>query len=279
MQAQLKYIEVDGIRLAYEEFGKGEAVLFLHGFGASSHSWRKVAELLAKSGDRRTICLNLMGFGHSDKPQNTDYSINNQALVVIRFIEKLNLKELTLVGHSYGGGISLIILHELSRQKCEPKIKNLVLASSPCFPMVMPRFLKLLAIPILPHLFLRLIPAEKIVYQMIRYDLPDLHQNSPTVKEYADCMKSNGCHRAMVEMARGIVPKNMDLLTQWYPSIKVPSLLIWGEHDGLIPVTHAKRLQKAIPGSSLVILENCGHIPQERFPLEVHAHLHEFLDL
>ena len=272
MELKLKYLKLEGVQLAYEEYGQGETILFLHGFGASSYSWRAVAKLLSESASKRTICLNLMGFGHSDKPKNMDYTINNQANLVIQFIERLGLDSVTLAGHSYGGGVCLVILYQLSQKKSKPKIKNLILASSPCYPMEMPQFLKLLSIPILPHLILRLIPSKRIIYKMIQFDLPDLDLNSATIQEYAHCLDSPGCHQAMVKMARGIIPDELESMAKWYPSLDIPSLFIWGEFDGLIPVDQAQRLHKAIPGSKLAILKNCGHIPQEQFPIQVHEH-------
>lgn len=274
----MKSVEVGGIRLAYEEYGSGEPILFLHGFGASSYSWREVAKAISKNGSRRTISLNLMGFGYSDKPTFADYSITNQARMVIDFIKALELKSLSLAGHSYGGGVSLMTLYLHDHQDLPFEIKNLILLSSPCFPMPMPHFLKLLSIPLLPRLLLKILSPKKVVFQMIRYDLPDLDIHSETVDEYAKSMSSPGCHRAMTRMARKIVPENLDSLVEWYPSVRIPCLFLWGKWDGLIPVHYAEKLHQVIENSKLVVLEDCGHIPQERYPDLVHGHILKFLD-
>ena len=105
-----KYLTVDGVKLAYEEYGHGKPVLFLHGFGASSFSWRFVAQTLSKQLNRRCICLDLMGFGASEKPLDESYTLTRQANLVSGFISKMEIESLSLVGHSYGGGVCLTLV-------------------------------------------------------------------------------------------------------------------------------------------------------------------------
>ena len=95
------------INLHYKETGRGDPILLLHGLGASSYAWRYVTPELAKN--HRVIALDLKGFGLSDKPKDDKYSLFDQAELVDQFIQKHKLRRLTLVGHSFGGGIALAL--------------------------------------------------------------------------------------------------------------------------------------------------------------------------
>ena len=93
------------VNLYYEEQGKGPPVLLLHGFGASTFTWRHVAPDLAET--HRVIAVDLKGFGQSDKPFDERYSVSDQAELLAQLIEDKDLRDLTIVGHSFGGGVAL----------------------------------------------------------------------------------------------------------------------------------------------------------------------------
>ncbi|MBT3783381.1 alpha/beta hydrolase [bacterium] len=266
MRVEKKSLVVDGVRLAFEEYGTGEVILFLHGFGASSYSWRPVARSIAEQWGKRCICLDLMGFGESDKPVHEKYTIDRHASLITHFLQSLEISSLSLAGHSYGGGVSLVLLHRHDAGKTPFQIQNLILVSSPCFPMPTPDFIKLLSIPLLPRLLLKIIPSRTVVFRAITYDLPELKRSSATVTEYAECMKKKGAHRALINSAKHISPPNLEEIVLWYSKISIPVLLLWGNRDLLIPLKIGKRLNKEIPHSELQIIADCGHIPQEQYP-------------
>src|SRR5262249_43701126 len=95
------------VRLHYQDEGKGPLPVLIHGFGASSYPWRHLAPALAR--DHRVIAVDLKGFGQSDKPFDERYSVFDQADLLAQLIVDKNLHNLTLVGHSFGGGGALLL--------------------------------------------------------------------------------------------------------------------------------------------------------------------------
>ncbi|MBP9102208.1 MAG: alpha/beta fold hydrolase, partial [Nitrosomonas sp.] len=95
------------LELSSRSTGTGEPVLLIHGFGASSYSWRHVIEPLAQK--NRVITIDLKGFGDSPKPRDDAYSVYEQARLVRNYILENDLKNLHIVGHSYGGGVALAV--------------------------------------------------------------------------------------------------------------------------------------------------------------------------
>jgi pimeloyl-ACP methyl ester carboxylesterase len=109
VQPSAHYVSVDGLQISYEEYGHGRPIVFLHGFGACSYSWRAVAKELAS--DNRCISVDLMGFGLSDKPRDEEYTLDRQASLLRKVIDQLSLERPVLVGNSYGGGVCLSLIH------------------------------------------------------------------------------------------------------------------------------------------------------------------------
>src|SRR5574340_351704 len=180
-------VVVDGVRLAYEEVGLGPPMVFVHGFGTSSHSWRRAAAPLAES--FRTVCVDLMGFGRSDKPADQPYTMERQAALLRGFLSELSLPDPVLVGHSYGGGVCLMML----RLYRELNLKALVLVDTVCYPQKFPRFLTVLRTPVLRELVFRFLPLEKLVRKGLQeaYERPEFIR-ADTVAAYAAALRMPG---------------------------------------------------------------------------------------
>lgn len=103
----LQKCEVDGKQIAYVRDGLGEPILLIHGITTYSFIWRKIIPLLTHKYE--VIALDLLGCGESDKPLDVDYSINNQAEIIAKFIAELKLEKVHLVAHDIGGGIAQIL--------------------------------------------------------------------------------------------------------------------------------------------------------------------------
>src|SRR5262249_4372705 len=95
------------LRLWLEEDGKGNPILLIHGVGGSTYSWRKILGALART--HHVISVDLKGFGHSDKPFDRAYGLLDQVLLLKRLINRRGLHDVTLVGHSLGGGVALAL--------------------------------------------------------------------------------------------------------------------------------------------------------------------------
>jgi pimeloyl-ACP methyl ester carboxylesterase len=145
------------LRLAMSDAGQGKPVLLIHGLGASSYTWREVAPALARR--RRVIAIDLKGFGESDKPKDGKYSILDQAELIKSFIKKENLHNLTVAGHSYGGGVALALALKFADEK-DARIERLALIDSLAYKQPIPFFFRMLQTPVVGDVGFGLTPPE-----------------------------------------------------------------------------------------------------------------------
>ena len=101
-----KIFDYHGVKINYYEAGQGPPVILLHGFGACAYSWRFLGPALAA--DHRVFTLDLKGYGLSDKPEDGKYAVSDQADLVAEFIRTRDLHDLVVIGHSMGGGVTLM---------------------------------------------------------------------------------------------------------------------------------------------------------------------------
>jgi pimeloyl-ACP methyl ester carboxylesterase len=252
------------VQLHYEEHGAGEPMVFLHGFGASTYAWRYVVQPLATT--MHIILLDLKGFGQSPKPRDEKYSVYDQAHLVRQFIYEHNLRNVTLVGHSFGGGVALVTALYLSETAPE-RLKRLILIDSISYPQPMPSFIRILATPVVGALVTSFVPIKSQVRHVLELAYYDTRQISEeAVATYAEPLRMAGTRYAMRETARQIIPPDFAELAQKYRQISVPTLILWGREDTIVPLAHGERLHHALPNSRLIILDHCGHIPHEETP-------------
>jgi pimeloyl-ACP methyl ester carboxylesterase len=256
-------------------YGSGDPILALHGLGASIYSWRKLIEPLQK--DYQLILIDLKGAGKSPKPHDDRYFIQEQADLIFQFIREHDLKNLTLMGNSYGGALSLLVTLKLNEEKAN-RLSKLILIDSGGYNEDLPWHLKLLRTPILGWLSLYLIPPSMNALTVLLYAY--YHKCWITwkqVKAYAKPIGSPGGRYALLKTAQQAIPKNIDEITARYPTITVPTLILWGREDKVIPLKIGRKLDAAIPDSTLIILEKAGHVPQEEIPKETIPPILKFL--
>lgn len=258
-----------------EIYGAGDPLLFLHGFGASSYTWRNLIEPLKD--EYQVILIDLKGFGSSPKPRDRRYSIQDQAQLIYEFILENDLKHLTLIGNSFGGAVSLMLAIKLCEDD-RSRIAKLILIDSAGYKDSIPWHVKLLSIPFLGWLSISLLPRKLTTRRVLRY----VYYNESLITReqiaiYSELMRSSGAKYALRMTARQAIPKNADELVSKYKSICVPTLILWGEHDKVIPPKIGKRLNRDIPGSRFVQLPETGHAPQEEAPARTIPIILEFL--
>ncbi|HOP78987.1 MAG TPA: alpha/beta hydrolase [Armatimonadota bacterium] len=266
-------ITVDGVALYYEDQGQGQPIVFLHGIGATSYSWRKIAALLSHS--YRTICFDLMGFGRSDKPKNEQYTFKRQSELIIGAIRELGLIRPVLIGHSLGGGVCLSVIRELGDNQDE--LSGLVLIDSACYPQKLPLCVKAFRIPVIPELVIKLLPERWGVVLISR----SMYKNGiepDTAEEYARALHSRDAQAALIATGRQIFPPDLPDFIASYSRIRVPTLILWGEHDRIIPQPLGRRLASDIKTAIFHQLPNCGHCPHEEKPDAVAEAINRFLD-
>lgn len=261
--------------LYFEVYGSGDPILAIHGLGASIYSWRN---LKGRFPDHKLILLDLKGHGESVKPHDKNYSIPDQAELVLQFIREQNLKNLTLLGNSYGGAVSLLVAIRLTNEEPE-RLSKLILICSGGYNQDLPWHLKLIRMPVLGWLALHLMPATMNTLTVLRYSYYKKRRISwKQCKAYAKPISSSGGRHALIQVAKLAVPDNFEELIAQYPTIQVPTLIVWGRNDRVIPLSIGERLNRDIPNSRLVVLGETGHVPQEEKPEETIAEILRFLD-
>ena len=234
-------IKIDGKSIYYEVIGKGTPVLFLHGWGGTSQSLKGLAELVAK--DHQSILLDLPGFGKSENP-DPSWGIEEYASLIKKFIKKLDLKSAILVGHSFGGTLSLYLASK------HPKFVKKLILCAPSFKREGKRsslssYGKFLPSVIKKPLYRMLFPKSEL------YKYPHLEKNFRNL------------------ITHDISPETI--------TIRKPTLIIWGTKDSYVPVSHASELNRLIPDSQLKIIEGYGHGLPLREPEIVYESLKAFI--
>jgi pimeloyl-ACP methyl ester carboxylesterase len=263
------------LRLAIMDRGQGPPILLLHGFATSSFTWQGVEPELSKR--HRVIAVDLRGFGASDKPIDDRYSIFDQADAIEALIEQENLKDLTVVGHSFGGGVTLALALR-SAQQGRPRIRNIVLIDSVAYKQPIPIFFQLLQVPMLGEVSMTLVPPEVQAAQGLRLAYYDRNKiTKRAIAEYASTLYSPAAKHALVKTVEQLIPPNVEELAERYKSIKLPALVLWCKDDKVVPSIFARRLKSDLANSELIVFSDCGHMPQEEKPLDTARAIEGFL--
>ncbi len=255
--------------LNYEVIGNGQIpLIFLHGFGSSLRNWDDVIAHLPQD-IFTSYLIDLKGSGFSSKPKDAKYSIDDQASLISAFIKKNDLREYTLIGHSFGGGVSLFVALKLLNDK-QLMPKKLILIDTAAYNTDLPFFVDNIRIPLINHIILNLTSSEfraKHTLNRIIY-----HKNKITpelIGRYAYFMNLENYNYALIKTAKNIIPKDLNTYTSRYPNIDVPTLIIWGKNDPALPLSLGEQLLEELPYAKLHILNECGHNPHEEYPEEV----------
>ncbi len=264
----------DSENLYSESYGSGKPILFIHGLGANLFSWKQLVPYLEDK--YMLVLLDLKGFGKSPKPFDGRYSIYDHADCILKFIKHHNLRNLTIVGNSMGGGLALIVAEKLQHES--GALRGLVLIDSIGYRQELPWLVELMKIPLLGLIFLFLPagPMVKMAISDIFYDKRKIHRSE--FKKYSEQFLNWRARYALRQTAKGLPPPDADKLEKSYKNISVPTLIIWGEKDKLVPLELGKRFHKEIKNSKIVVFENCGHVPQEEKPKETAEEILKFLE-
>jgi pimeloyl-ACP methyl ester carboxylesterase len=263
------------VKLFYEEKGSGSPVLLIHGFGASTYTWRHIAPALAR--DHRVIALDLKGFGQSDKPFDSRYSVFDQAELLAQFIEDHDLRDLTIVGHSFGGGVALVLALDQDK-RLKGRIKKLVLLDTVAYPQDIPVFFRMLDTPVVSQIGVRMVPPAlqtRIALQIAYLDNSKIEDEE--VETYAAPLRTAAGKHAIIHSARQIMPRGLEQISKSYKSIEQPTLILWCDHDRIVPLDVGLKLRRTLPNATLRIVDDCGHMPQEEQPEATLGLLQDFL--
>jgi pimeloyl-ACP methyl ester carboxylesterase len=250
--------------------------VLLHGYAGSSYTWRYWAPRLTSRG--RVLTVDLKGFGDAPKPEDGRYAPGDLADLVVALLRELDLRNVTLIGHSLGGGVALLTALRL-HDSGEDRLARLVLIGSPAYRQKLPPLVPLSKVPGLTAPLLEMIGAKRAVRSVLRQIVFDPDGvTEEQVDAYARPLATREGVLAAMAAGRSIVPDDLDAMAARYPDIDVPALVLWGDHDRVVPLRIGERLASDLPNARLVVMERCGHVPPEEHPEASFAHLEDYLD-
>ena len=253
-----------------------DSIVLVHGYGGSSFSWRYWTPLLAKRA--HVVLVDMKGFGSAPKPDDGQYGPGHQAELIFRLILQADLQRVTLIGHSLGGGVALGVALRLLDS--EPgRLKHLILVASAAYKQRVPPFVALAKYRCLASTALRILGTRFVIRHVLKSIVFDASAVSDDqVLGYAEPLSSLEAHRALIDTALAIVPPDLGKMTARFEELDVPTLVLWGRQDRVVPLWVGERLADQLPDASLEVLENCGHMPAEELPEESWEVLRRFLD-
>jgi pimeloyl-ACP methyl ester carboxylesterase len=260
---------IHGHRIAYRQAGTGPLVVLIHGITSDATTWSRVMPYLAR---RFTVLApDMMGHGDSAKPRG-DYSLGAHASSIRDLMASLGHRRATFVGHSLGGGVAMQIAYQFP-ELCE----RLVLVDSGGFGREVSPLLRAAALPgsefVLPLLAAsRLNRAGQLAADLLsKLGLRMATDISEMARGHAT-LSDAGARAAFVHTLRSVVEpsgQRIGASDRLYLARHLPLMLVWGERDTIIPVSHAYDGHERLPGSRLEIFQRSGHFPQldepERF--------------
>lgn len=249
-----------GQRIGYRAEGSGPLLVLLHGIAGTSATWDDLIPRL--SGRHRVLAPDLLGHGESAKPEG-DYSLGAYANVLRDFLEVLGHDRATLVGHSLGGGIALQFAYQFP-ERCE----RLVLVSSGGLGREVHPVLRAAALPgaeiVLPWLSVAARQSVgRVVHALGSLGLRASADLEESWRSFVS-LEDPDARRAFLHTVRGIIDlggQRVSAHDRLYLAAGMPTLILWGEKDRLIPVQHAREAHERIPGSRLEIFAGAGHFP------------------
>jgi pimeloyl-ACP methyl ester carboxylesterase len=270
-------MDLHGHRVCFRLRGDGPLVVLIHGITGRSSQWEPaIAELAA---EHTLLAPDLLGHGESAKPRG-DYSLGAYASAVRDTMVALGHDRATIVGHSLGGGIAMQFAYQFP-ERCE----RLVLVSSGGLGREVHPLLRAatlpgseLVLPLLTHA--RLLAAGEAFGRALGALRLQAGTDLAEVARGFGSLGEAEARSAFIETMRAVLDpggQRVSALDRLYLAESVPSLLVWGDSDPIIPVAHGRVAHEAMPGSRLEVLEDVGHFPQLERPLEFSRLLADFV--
>jgi pimeloyl-ACP methyl ester carboxylesterase len=256
-----KTIAIFGQTIHYWDVGSGPVVVLLHGLGSSKEDWVAVIGPLSKN--HRLLIPDQIGFGHSDKPL-ISYSVQTFVDFLDEFLRQTKVEKATLVGESLGGWISALYLTEFSGTDHPAIIDKLVLADAAGLKQEIP-----------PPDFNASLETSRRMLKSLFYDSSWINDERLR-QSFAHRLAANDGYTIHSFVTNPAVAS--EFLDDKLSQIHVPTLVIWGKQDQLIPFSSGQKYAAGIPGARLVAFDKCGHIPKAEKTADFVAAVSAFLD-
>jgi pimeloyl-ACP methyl ester carboxylesterase len=275
-----RFVDVNGLRVHFKSSGSGEpAMLLLHGFAASVFSWREVLNPLGALGT--ALAYDRPGFGLTSRPMpgewvgESPYSVEAQARLAVAMLDRLAIRQGVLIGNSAGGTVAL-----LTALRYPDRVRALVLVDAAIYsggggPDWLPPLASTPQGRWWGPLFSR--PIANWGKDFGRSAWHDPARFTEDIwAGYSVALRARDWDRALWELT--VASKPLGLADQ-LGKVKTPTLVITGDDDRIVPTAQSIRLAAEIPGAKLVVIPNCGHVPQEEQPAAFLAAVREFLSV
>jgi pimeloyl-ACP methyl ester carboxylesterase len=254
-----EYTTIRGNRIHYYEGGSGAPAVLVHGLGSRAEDWANLMQQLKQAGFHVYV-IDLLGYGRSARPADASYSIPEEAQYVEEFLAQRGLQKVNLVGWSMGGWVAMrVALDQPAR------VARLVLCDSagirfePSFTMF---DFEPTTIPAVQHLYRMLMPQPAALPDFLARDMVRKFKELNWVVD-----------RSARSMFRGV-----DLLDGKLSDLQMPTLILWGKQDHLIPLATGVSMHQQIPQSVLEIYDGCGHLAPGQCAARIGPRLIDFLN-
>jgi pimeloyl-ACP methyl ester carboxylesterase len=259
---KLQHVSIHGHRIAFRSAGEGPVVLLVHGMAGSSATWKHALPGLARR--FTVIAPDLLGHCESGKPRRGEYSLSAHANVLRDFLNVLGHERATFVGQSLGGGVAMQLAYQFP-ERCE----RLALVGSGGLGREVSLMLRALTFPGVEYVFpIVCAPRLRDAGNRVASWLHGVGlRAAPVIEEmwrsYTSLAEAD-TRRAFFRTLHGVIDlggQAVSAADRLYLTSQVPTLIVWGDRDPLIPVSHATAAHEAMPGSRLVIFDDVGHYP------------------
>lgn len=267
--APSEFLEVEGVRLHVRVTGPltAPAVILLHGFGASLHTWEDWSKPLANH--FRVIRYDLPGAGLSGTDATGDYSDARSMQILLALMDRLGLERASLMGHSMGGRVAWNFAATYPQ-----RVDKLILVSPDGFASPGFEYGKAPKVPASFKLMRFFLPKALLRMSLEPAYSEPTAMNEAVLTRYHDLMLAPGVRTAMIaRMEQSILQDPRPVLAK----IKAQTLLVWGERDAMIPFENSTDYLRALPSATLVNLPEVGHLPHEEVPEKAIPAIQSFL--
>jgi pimeloyl-ACP methyl ester carboxylesterase len=254
----IKYIRLANSTIQYLEGGKGETILLLHGIPGSCYSWQKVGEMLSNS--YHVIIPSLPGFGSSTEP-NGDYYIKDQATAVHDLLVAMNISDIYLAAHDFGGPVAITMISTFS----DINVRKLSVTATNLFTdTYIPVPLRTAKVPVLGSVIFWMMAGTNfgmnMMYRQAVRNKKYFTRNDFFKSVNKNCLKYT---RKIFQRSLANLPGNYREVQAYLEKIAVPVLVLWGDKDPFFALDVAERTNRALKNSKLIVYKNTGHFVQE----------------